>query len=95
MNSTVSVFSNLHWDTLNLSHIVVKNGLLAAIIPLNGYASPILFSDRALIGGRLAPTNAVASFEKSGLVAGHLNRVHPSGLRSISLEAEVLSRLDP
>jgi hypothetical protein len=28
---------------LNLRHIVVKKGLVAAIIPFDGYAHPILF----------------------------------------------------
>jgi hypothetical protein len=56
----------------NLRHIVVKNGLQAAIIPLYCYAHPIRFSDSANITGRGSPTNAVAYFEQSGLVAGHL-----------------------
>ena len=34
---------------LDLRHVVVKNGLLAAIIPFDGDASPICFSDGALI----------------------------------------------
>jgi len=28
-----------------LRHVVVKNGLLAAIISFNGYARPVLFDD--------------------------------------------------
>ena len=57
---------------LDLRHVVVENCLLAAIVPFDGYASPILFSDGALIGLIVLPANAVADIEKSGLVAGHL-----------------------
>jgi hypothetical protein len=48
---------------LNLRHVVVKNCLLAAIVPFDGYASPILFSDGALIGLIVAPPNTVADVE--------------------------------
>jgi hypothetical protein len=41
----------------------MQNGLIAAIIPFDGYASPILFSDGALIGLIVLPANAVADFE--------------------------------
>jgi hypothetical protein len=41
--------SDLHRRPINLHHVVVKNGLLAAIIPFDRDASPILFSDGALI----------------------------------------------
>jgi hypothetical protein len=34
---------HLHRHPLNLRHVVVKNGLLAAIIPFDGHACPILF----------------------------------------------------
>jgi len=68
--------SNLHWHTLNSRHVVVKNGLLAATIPFDGYARPILFNDGALIGWIVLPANAVEWLEKSGLVAGHLSNSH-------------------
>ena len=48
---------------LNLRHVIVKNCLLAAIVPFDGYASPILFSDGALIGLIVVPANTVADFE--------------------------------
>jgi len=51
----------------------VKNDLLAATIPIDGYARPILFNDGALIGLIVLPANAVERLEKSGLVAGHLS----------------------
>jgi hypothetical protein len=57
--------------TLNSRLVVVKNGLLAATIPFDGYARPILFNDGALIGWIVLPANAVEWLEKSGLVAGH------------------------
>jgi hypothetical protein len=58
--------------SLNLSHVVVKNGLLATAIPFDGYyARPIRFSDGATVGLIVSPTNAVADFEQSGLIAGH------------------------
>jgi hypothetical protein len=45
--------------TLNLRHVIIQNLLLAATIPFDGCARPILFSDGALIGFivdlRLAP----------------------------------------
>jgi hypothetical protein len=50
---------------LNLRHIVVKNDLLAAIIPFDGYASPIRFSDGALIVFICMPTDTVADAECS------------------------------
>jgi hypothetical protein len=43
----------------------VKNGLLAPIIPFDGYARPILFSDGALIGLIVLPANTVANREES------------------------------
>ena len=66
----------LIWHPLNSRHIVVKNGLLAATIPFDGYARPILFNDGALIGWIVLPANAVERLEKSGLVAGHLSNSH-------------------
>ena len=39
------LFSILHQHHRDLTHVVMKNGLLAAIIPFDGYARPILFSD--------------------------------------------------
>jgi hypothetical protein len=39
----------------------VKNGLLAATIPFNGYARPILLGDGALIISTSVPANAVAN----------------------------------
>ena len=49
----------------------MQNGLLAAIVPFDGYASPIHFSDGATVGLIVSPANALADFEESGLVAGH------------------------
>jgi hypothetical protein len=57
---------------LNLRHVVVVNGLLTAVIPFDGYARPIRFSDGALVGSIVLPANTVADFEGSGFVAGHL-----------------------
>jgi hypothetical protein len=51
----------------------MQNLLLAATIPLDGYAWPILFNDGALIGLIVLPANAVADVEKSRLFAGHLS----------------------
>jgi hypothetical protein len=56
---------------LNLRHVVVKNGLLAAIIPFDSYARPIGFNNGAQIRCRGSPANAVADVQLSGLVAGH------------------------
>jgi hypothetical protein len=49
----------------------VKNGLITATIPLDGYTSPVLFSDGALIFSISLPANAVADREVSRLFAGH------------------------
>ncbi len=56
---------------LNLRHVVVLNCLLTAVIPFDGYARPILFSDGALIGSIVLPANTVADVKLSGLFAGH------------------------
>jgi hypothetical protein len=50
----------IHRRPLNLRHVVVQNRLLAAIIPFDGYARPILFSDGAKIVFIGAPINADA-----------------------------------
>src|SRR6266404_9610684 len=78
---------------LNSRHVVVKNGLLAATIPFDGYARPILFNDGALIGLIVLPAYAVERLEKSGLVAGHAPdfRVTTRSTRFISLWPEELS----
>jgi hypothetical protein len=63
--------SGLNRHRKNFSHVVVKNGLLAAIVPFDGYARPVRFNDGALIVPIVMPANAVADVELSGLVAGH------------------------
>jgi hypothetical protein len=77
--------------TLNSCHVVVKNGLLAANIPFEGYARPILFSDGALIGLIVLPANAVADVEKSRLVAGHLsNTIYSDRAHSSASTGEIV-----
>jgi hypothetical protein len=61
--------NQVHRHPLNLRHIVVKNGLLATIIPFDSYTRPIPFSDGALIIWISIPADAVADSEGSGLVA--------------------------
>jgi len=56
---------------LNLHHVIVESGLLAAIVPFDGYARPILLGNSALMIFIILPANAVANVEKSGLFAGH------------------------
>jgi hypothetical protein len=58
---------------LNLRHVVVVNGLLTAVIPFDGYARPIRFSDGALVGSIVLPANTVADVKLSGLFAGHFH----------------------
>jgi hypothetical protein len=53
---------HLHRRPIDLSHIIVQNRLLAAIIPFDGDASPICFSDGPLIVFVSIPANAVADF---------------------------------
>jgi hypothetical protein len=43
----------------DLSHVVMKDILFTAIIPLDGYSSPIRFDDGAKVGLILLPANAV------------------------------------
>lgn len=57
---------------LHLSHIVVKDGLLLTIVPLDRYSGPVLVGDHALVTFVSAPINAVADRESSGLFTGHL-----------------------
>jgi hypothetical protein len=45
--------------------------IICPVIPSDGHATPSRSDYCALIGRRGSPANAVAYFEKSGLVAGH------------------------
>ena len=56
----------------DLRHVIMKNGLLTAIVPFDGYACPIRFSDGATVGLIVSPANEVADLERSGFGAGHL-----------------------
>jgi hypothetical protein len=56
---------------LNLSHVIMLDSVHVSIIPRDCDAAPSRSDNRALIGCAGFPANAVASFEKSGLVAGH------------------------
>jgi hypothetical protein len=58
---------------LKLPHVIVKYRLLAAIIPLDGDACPIRFSDAAFVGVIILPTHTVADFKYSRLRACHLD----------------------
>jgi hypothetical protein len=51
------------------------NRTCAAIIPIYDNAAPSVTGDRAKIGCRDSPANTVTHFEKSGLIAGHLNSI--------------------
>ena len=50
----------------------MQNGLLAAIVPFDGYPSPIRRNDGTTVGLIVSPANAVANLKESGLVTGHL-----------------------
>jgi hypothetical protein len=52
---------------------LVRQSVLT-LIPFDGFARPILFSDGALIGSIVLPANTVADVKLSGLFAGHLTR---------------------
>ena len=60
----------------------MQNGLLAAIVPFDGYPSPIRLNDGTTVGLIVSPANAVANLKESGLVTGHLGapfqRIWPS-----------------
>ena len=57
--------------SLYLLHIVVVYRNCATIIPSYDNAAPSVALDRAKIGCGGFPANAVASFQESGLFAGH------------------------
>ena len=67
----------------NLPHIVVQDGLFAAIIPSDGDTRPTRFRDGALVGSVFLPENAVADFEFSGFFACHLSSFDTDRLRSL------------
>jgi hypothetical protein len=55
----------------NPRHIVVTNRIRLSVIPSDADFTPRRSDYRALIGGRRAPANMLAYFEKSGLFTGH------------------------
>jgi len=68
----LTFFQNLLlWNEENHLHVVMQHGLPVTIVPLESHAGPVLFRDDALIVLILAPANASAYFESSGLIAGH------------------------
>ncbi len=81
-----SRFSHPHTNALPAFGWDESDAALAATIPFDGYARPILFSDGALIGLIVLPANAVERLEKSRLVAGHFPdfRATTSSTRFIS-----------
>ena len=64
--------SDVDRHSLNLRHVVVENGLLAAIIPPDGNARPIRFDDDTKIILVRIPADAVVDLERSRLSAGHV-----------------------
>jgi hypothetical protein len=56
---------------LNLPHIIMQDGLFAAIVPPDGDTSPIHLCDCASVGLVILPANAVAGLQSSGLCADH------------------------
>jgi hypothetical protein len=58
-------------QTLDLRHIVVLDRCCVTVIPVNSDRTPTRLDNGSKIGGASLPANAVASFEESGLVAGH------------------------
>jgi hypothetical protein len=61
--------------TLDLHHIIMMNRTGAPVIPIYYHAAPSVVRDRAKIGCRRSPANAVADFEQSRLFAGHFGLV--------------------
>ncbi len=53
-------------------HVIVQDGLLAPAVPFEGDAGPVRFGDGALIGLVVAPADAGAYVQQSGLGSGHL-----------------------
>jgi hypothetical protein len=62
---------NLHRHHRDRAHVIVAHRTRLPVVPDNFYTAPIDLADCAAIRRAVCPTNAVASFEKSGLVAGH------------------------
>jgi hypothetical protein len=65
------VSSNLDRHPFDLSHVIMLDNVFVAVIPRDCDSAPCRSDNCALIGRAGFPANAVASFEKSGLVAGH------------------------
>jgi hypothetical protein len=57
--------------SLNLRHVVVRNGSRVALIPINGDSIPRRCDNRTKIGRRGPPANAVADLKKFRLIASH------------------------
>jgi hypothetical protein len=55
----------VRWHSLNRTHVIVQNSLLASIVPPNGNASPILFGNGATVGLIALPANTVTNGEMS------------------------------
>jgi hypothetical protein len=55
----------IRWHSINRPHIVVQDGLLASIIPLDSNTSPILFGNGAAVGLISVPANTVTNGQVS------------------------------
>jgi hypothetical protein len=55
----------VHSHSLNRTHVVVQNSLLASVIPLDGNTSPISFGNGATVGLIALPANPVTNGQLS------------------------------
>jgi hypothetical protein len=80
---------------LNPRHVVVGDRTCFSVIPRNGDLTPRRCDNRAKVRCRAAPTNTVADFECSGLVAGHSTFPEPSHPAAMSDRSRVHKSLYP
>jgi hypothetical protein len=58
-------FTLVHSHSLNRTHVIVQNSLLATIIPLDSNTSPIPFGNGATVGLIALPANTVTNGQLS------------------------------
>ena len=76
--------------SLYQSHVIVLDVLLPATVPSNSHTRPIRFNDRATVSLVFSPANAVASFQKSRLFAGHSNTIYSDRAHVSASDGEIV-----
>jgi hypothetical protein len=82
--------NQIHRHALHRSHVIMQNGLLTAIVPFDGYARPIRFSDSAKVSRSEPPANAVIDPEKPRLIASHSNTIYSDRAHVSASDGEIV-----